>query len=329
VRVSCTCGPVTSAGMPACPAASALLRAPLPACLPACLTASCMLNTLCQPCMTICLCAAADLGNLAQASSEDAAAARAASGRWAISTLTTLGLIVPVTIVLHALVVLTWRCLPSTRRRPLPAFLSTPVLELLVGNALVLPLALSSAVLLCQGGSYGRQALGGVCLAALLLWLSLVTGVAVTIHKRQQQLGLGYVDLRSGQSDAAAVAAWLPAAAQELLQRLSPPWSGGFWDIAGLQQQEHLRRGYQGKCEAGCTFWTPMPLAGTHGSLCRATASQTVPNSQPPGWTACRPARRHCGNHNWAVQPAKLCPGPSATVAGQRCAPQGEYEGRA
>jgi hypothetical protein len=192
---------------------------------------------------------AANLGDLAQASSEEAAAARAAAGRWAISSLITLALIVPVTIVLHALVVLTWKCLPGTRRRPLPAFLSAPVLELLLGNVLLLPLAMSSAVLLCQSGSYGRQMLGAVCLAALLLWVALALVLSIAVYKRRRQLHLSYVSLHGRQPDAGtgmARGVSLPAAAQELLQRLSPPWSMGFWDMAGLQEQEHLRQCYQG-----------------------------------------------------------------------------------
>jgi hypothetical protein len=204
------------------------------------------------------------------------------------------------TMVLHALAVLLWRALHSTSKRPLPAFLSSPVLETLVGNALVLPLALSSAVLLCQSGSYGRQALGCVGMAALLLWVSLVAASMVAVHRRRQQLGLSYVRVQGGRAvpEGGPVAGWLPAATQRLLLRFFPSLSSGYWDVPGLQQQERLRQGYEGERGACGVLWAAAVM-GRQQAVRAAAASRILhgprlalelPSFAPPCLLASVPA---------------------------------------
>jgi hypothetical protein len=78
-------------------------------------------------------------------------------------------------VALHSLAVLLWRVLPATRRHPLPRILVAPVPELLLGSALVLPLALASVLLLATPGrTTGGMALGAAGLLALGCYLGVV-----------------------------------------------------------------------------------------------------------------------------------------------------------
>ena len=150
------------------------------------------------------------------------------------------------TVVLHSLVVLLWRALPGSSKRPLPPFLSFPGLELLVANCLLLPLATAASVLLFQTSVPGRVALGALGWVVLLGYLALVTSVALALARSQQSLGLCYIKRGDGLG-ASYLTGLLPQATVRMLQRLAPGHASGHWDTPPLALQQQLRQGSQGE----------------------------------------------------------------------------------
>ena len=82
----------------------------------------------------------------------------------------------------------------------MPEYLVVPVAELLVSNMLVLPLAMSSTVLLMQRGSPVKQALGAVAMSFLLGYIALVIAVLLAVRARHQMNWLQYTSHRQKQN---------------------------------------------------------------------------------------------------------------------------------
>ncbi len=189
--------------------------------------------------------AAGDLHSQAQ-SLQDPAEAKASFGRWAQGLLLIIAAVALATVVLHSLVVLLWRALPGSSRRPLPPFLSFPGPELLVANCLLLPLATAASVLLFQTGVPGRVAVGALGWVMLLGYLALVTSVALALARSSRPLGLRYI-IRGDGLGTSYLAGLLPQATASLLQRLAPGHASGHWDTPPLALQQQLRQVSQGE----------------------------------------------------------------------------------
>jgi hypothetical protein len=196
-------------------------------------------------------------------------------------------------IALHFVAALTWQAMPWTRQHPLPPFLTSPVPELLLANALVLPLAMACMVLMAAVEPQ-KQVVGAMGMLGLACYLSLVAAVLLALARRQQQLGLTYTRLDKSPETGIKLARpsrWLGASrgkaqavtamtaspsqvaprgqgqgqlgfsAQALLQ-FSPPHAHGYWSQADVAVQQQLRHTYQGWCccrlvPIVCRTWQP------------------------------------------------------------------------
>jgi hypothetical protein len=188
---------------------------------------------------------AATLNEQGQAQLLEADAAKAMHGRWASGLLLILVIVLLTTIVLHVLVILLWRAYPGTAKRPLPAFLTFPVPEVMVANGLLLPLAVTATVLLMQGGNSSRQGTGAGAAIVLLGYLGWLLAVMLPVRRHQEALRLKYVKLRKQSPAPEGAQQPAGAAAASMLQRLAPRHASGYWCVRDLAVQQQLR--YSGK----------------------------------------------------------------------------------
>jgi hypothetical protein len=205
----------------------------------------------------------------------------------ALKLVLAMGYLMGALIALHFVAALTWQALPCTRHHPLPPFLTSPVPELLLANALVLPLAMASTILMAAVEPQ-KRVLGATGMLALACYFGLVAAVLLALARRQQQLGLTYTRLDKspetgiklarpsrwpganrgkGQGATTAMASpfqnvpsskcQLGFSARVLLQ-FSPPQAHGYWSQADVAVQQQLRHTYHGGVlKAGLGYLQP------------------------------------------------------------------------
>ncbi len=197
----------------------------------------------------------------------------------ALKLVLAMGCLMGALIALHVVAALTWQALPWTRQHPLPPFLTSPVPELLLANALVLPLAMACMVLFMAAVEPQKQVVGAMGMLGLACYLGLVAAVLLALARRQQQLGLTYTRLDKSPEtgiELARPSRWLGASrgrvqgattimaaspfqnvpsregqgqlgySAQVLLRFSPPQAHGYWSQADVVVQQQLRHTYQG-----------------------------------------------------------------------------------
>jgi hypothetical protein len=206
----------------------------------------------------------------------------------ALKLVLAMGCLMGALIALHFVAALTWQALPWTRQHPLPPFLTPPVPELLLANALVLPLAMASTVLMAAVEPQ-KQVVGAMGMLGLACYLGLVAAVVFALARRQQQLGLSYTRLDKSPETGIKLARpsrWLGAGrgrgqgatsiaastslvessnevqsklgfSARVLLRFSPPQAHGYWSQADVAVQQQLRQTYQGRscCDMLRCLW--------------------------------------------------------------------------
>ncbi len=236
----------------------------------------------------------------------------------ALKLVLAVGCLIGALIALHFVAALTWQALPWTRQHPLPPFLTSPVPELLLANALVLPLAMACMVLMAAVDPQ-KQVVGAMGMLGLACYLGLVAAVLLALARRQQQLGLTYTRLDKSPETGIKLARpsrWLGASrgsgqgatiataspfqnvpskegqgqlgySARVLLRFSPPQAHGYWSQADVVVQQQLRHTYQG--------WSCCRRLGACGNLARCLQAEPAITTQLMQATGPR-----CGRCQWS-----------------------------
>ncbi len=147
----------------------------------------------------------------------------------------------------HAAALALWRFAKRTKDQAAPDVLLFPVPELLLANALVLPVAMAATVLLLDTSSPANQGIGALSMLVVLAYIMLLAPMLFLLVSKHESLGLKYTLMHGEDMDVVQpVGSGLPTAEQRstvawLLARFAPLHTHGFWERPDLQAVQKLR----------------------------------------------------------------------------------------